>query len=143
MLVVASVCIQLCACQANPSSTVVISKNDGSFDENLLETAPSVEKSNGNIQYIDEFLSTDRSIEYTLNINRVLNTTTKPVVEVVPHKFLSEDVKSVANVLFDGGTFYEREPTKNQIQNAIVRFLLIRSSLLCIYSKLNYRWFSG
>ena len=113
------------------------------FDENLLETAPSVEKSNENIQYIDEFLSTDRSIEYTLNINQVLNTTTMPVVEVVPHKFLSEDVKSVANVLFDGGTFYEREPTKNQIQNAIVRFLLIRSSLLCIYSKPNYRWFSG
>ncbi len=128
LLIVASVCIQLCACQANPSSTVVISKNDGSFDENLLKTAPSAEKNNENIQYNDEFLSTDRSIEYTLNINQVLNTTTMPVVEVVPHKFLSEDVKRVANVLLDGGTFYEREPTKNpifsknQIQNAIARW---------------------
>ena len=128
LLVAASFCMQLCACQANPSSAVVVSKNDGTFNKKLSKTVQSWENGYEKVQYIDNFFSTDRSIEYTLDIDQALNVSIMPVVEIVPHKFLTEDVKRVANVLFDEGTFYEREPSKDpnfskmQIQKAIARW---------------------
>lgn len=128
LLAIAFICMRLCACQTNPSSPVVISKNDSSFDANLSKSATEEIKADENIQYSDKFSSTDGSIEFTVNIEQTLSTSTMPVVEVVPHKFLPEDVKRVANVLFEDAIFYEREPSKNpsyskeQIQNAIVRW---------------------
>lgn len=128
LLAIASICTQLCACQANPSTSVVISKNDGSFDANLSKSSTVEPNTSENIQYFDKFFSTDGSIEFTVNIDQSLNTSTMPVVEVVPHKLLPEDVEKIANVLFEGATFYEREPSKNpcyskrQIQNAIARW---------------------
>ena len=128
LLAIASICTQLCACQANPSTSIVISENDGSFDANLSKSSTVEPNTSENIQYFDKFFSTDGSIEFTVNIDQSLNTSTMPVVEVVPHKLLPEDVEKIANVLFEGATFYEREPSKNpcyskrQIQNAIARW---------------------
>lgn len=128
LLVIALMCMQLCACEANPSSPVVISKNDGSFDTNLSKSATEGIKATENIQCSDSFSSTDGSLEFTVNIEQALSTSAMPVVEVVPHKFLPEDVKRVANVLFEGAIFYEREPSKNpsyskeQLQKTIARW---------------------
>ena len=127
LLIIASICTQLLACQSNPPSPAVINKNDSSFDTSLSRSATGGEKTSENIQYTDKFSSTDKSIEYTVNIEQTLNTSIMPVVEVIPHKFSSADVERVANVLFEGATFYEREPSKNpsyskeQIQKAIAR----------------------
>lgn len=128
LLAITFICIQLCACQVNPSSPVVISKNDSSFDADLLQSATEGTKTDESIQYFDKFSSTDTSIEFTVNIEQTLSTSAMPVVEVVPHKLLAEDVKRVANVLFEDSIFYEREPSQNpsyskeQIHNAIVRW---------------------
>lgn len=128
LLAIASICMQLCACQTNPSNPIVISKNDGSFDTNLSKSATAGTEIAENIQYADKFSSSDGSIEFNINIEQTLNSSAMPVVEVVPHELLPEDVRRVANVLFEGATFYEREPSKNpsyskeQIQNAIARW---------------------
>lgn len=128
LLAVVFICMRLCACQTNPSSPVVISKNDGSFDANISKSATEEIKTAENIQYSDKFSSTDGSIEFTVNIEQTLSTSPMPVVEVGPHKFLPDDVKRVANVLFEDANFYEREPSqkpsysKEQIQNTIARW---------------------
>lgn len=128
LLAIASICTQLCACQANPSTSIVISENDGSFDANLSKSSTVEPNTIENIQYFDKYFSTDGSIEFTVNIDQSLNNSTMPVVEVVPHKFSPQDVEKIAKILFEGATFYEREPSKNpcyskrQIQNAIARW---------------------
>lgn len=128
LLTTALIFTQLCACQANPSSPAVISKNDSSFDTNLSNSAKEGTDEAENLQYSDEFFSTDGSIEFTMNIEQTLNDSVMPVVEVSPHKLLPEDVKNIANILFEDAFFYEREPSKNpnysktQIQNTITRW---------------------
>ncbi len=120
----------LTACAANPDREVVISKNDGALESNIQQTAPNdpLGETSQEILYSDEFTSTDGSIEYTLNIGQTMSSSAMPVVEVVPHKFTSEDVKRIANTLFEGADIYEREPTKGwklskeQIQNMIARW---------------------
>ena len=56
--------IFLCSCAANPEQDVVISKNDGSFDVNVVQSATSPTASSGgegttqNVKYNETFFST-------------------------------------------------------------------------------------
>ena len=128
----------LTACAANPEQEVVISKNDGSFDANVVQSATnastelseqgstSVEKDNTrNVQYTGSFLSTDESVEFTLDIDTDITTAAMPVVEVEPHFLTGEDVQRVAKVLFGDAEIYEQGTlidevfTKSHIQKTL------------------------
>ena len=130
-------CILLLAgCAPNPEKEVVTSKNDGSFDANVVQSAttPSEEQGSGEerntitVQYTDSFTSTDGSVEFTLNIENEIPAAEMPVVEVVPHTLTSEDVKRVANILFGDAEFYEATPmlspvySKSEIQERLNRW---------------------
>lgn len=128
IFIVASMCVQLCACQTNPSNPAVNSKTDGPSYADLVKPTEEGSNISTEMQYSDEFCSTDGSVEFTMNVEQILNVSALPVVEVIPHKLLSEDVKRVANVLFGDAVVYEREPSKNpgyskdQLQKAIARW---------------------
>lgn len=108
----ASVLIFLCGCQQSPLQNVVTSKNDGSFNASLVQTATE-DKGTNKIQtaeYSEVFTSTDRTVEFRLQISEELLDRNMPVVEVVPHYLSEKDVQRVALALFGDIDFYETEP---------------------------------
>lgn len=133
----------LCGCQQAPSEEVVISKNDGSFDINMVKSATEATNeqtematestsANGNttqtVQYIESFFSTDGSVKFEMNITEAISDGPMPVVEVQPHYLSNDDAQRVANALFGDAIFYEAEPyftpvySKAEIQAKIARW---------------------
>ena len=108
--------IFLCSCAANPEQDVVISKNDGSFDVNVVQSATQPagqnESATQNVSYTDSFTSTDGSVQFQLSIDDTIPVQAWPVVEIVPHHLTAEDAERVANALFDNAEFYEKRPAR-------------------------------
>ena len=104
----------LTACAANPEQEVVISKNDGSFDVNVVQSATQpadqVEITTQNFSFTDSFTSTDGSVNFSLNINEDIVSGAMPVVTVSPHLLSSGDVQRIATALFGDADFYEQGP---------------------------------
>ena len=110
-LLSACLCIVLLsACAANPEQEVVISKNDGSFDVNVVQSADQVEITTQNFSFTDSFTSTDGSVNFSLNINEDIVSGAMPVVTVSPHLLSGDDVHGIATVLFGDAVFYEQGP---------------------------------
>lgn len=134
MLIVITIILSmtlLASCAANPDQTVVISKNDGSFDIEVAESAPdSIEPgSSKEIDVIDSFTSTDGTVQFQFNLHETLQLENMPIVEITPHYLTAEDAKRVAGVLFGNVECYEKGPTVNNtltrtdIQNSIARWM--------------------
>ena len=102
----------LASCAANPDQTVVISKNDGSFDAGVAESAPdSIEPGSTKIiDVIDSFASTDGTVQFHFDLHETLELGNMPIAEITPHYLTEEDAKRIANVLFENETFYEARP---------------------------------
>lgn len=116
----------LTACAANPTQNIVTSKNDGSFEENMQQTAPSVSIDEAIVNRTDSFTSLDGSVEFTWNVNQTINVGAMPVIEAVPHFFTNEDIERVAKALFgESAVFYdigpesERQLSKTELQEKI------------------------
>lgn len=113
----------LTACAANPNKSVVTSKNDGAFEQNMTVSATA--SLDEHIQYSETFTSTDGTAAYVIDLNQELTSDPLPIVEVVPHFFTGEEVRHIAHVLFGDAVFYEREPwdapqySKSQLQKKI------------------------
>lgn len=121
----------LCACQQNPGRDQVISKIDGSFDAHVAATAAASSTEEGgtaSIIYEDSFQSTDKSVNFYFNIQEDIPAGNIPIVEVAPHYLTSEDAKHIAEILFEGSTFYELQPrfgvtySQSEIQNKLQRW---------------------
>ena len=107
----------MCACQNSPSKTVVTSKNDGTFDTNILQSATSKNDAEAPelasvevFQWERRFASSDESVFFYVNIDEQLQETNMPVIEVSPHFFTGSDAKRIATALFGNQAFYEMEP---------------------------------
>lgn len=102
----------ICGCENNPNDEIVTSKNDNTFDVNILQPASTEITHNENKVYhfADTFCSTDGSVEFEINIEENQLNSGLPVVEVVPHYITEADAKRIANVLFENETFYEARP---------------------------------
>ena len=107
-----SLLVFLCGCQKSPEKNTVISKNDGSFDASIIQSATESEQSaNPNKISIDEvFYSTDGTVEFRLSIDQNETMKSFPVVEVAPHYLSENDVRRVAYALFGNVQMYEAEP---------------------------------
>ena len=126
----------LTACAANPEKEVVTSKNDGSFDANVVQSATKPAEGQDTpagkrVQYTDNFASTDGSVEFTLNIDTEVSNAPMPVAEVEPHYLTGQDAKRVAEVLFGDAEFYEARPalapketiySKSQVQELLTKW---------------------
>lgn len=135
----------LCGCQQSPDKNSVVSKNDGTFDISVIQSAtrpqasaevdpntkePSVaeEIPTKKSTYKDNFFSTDGTVAFTINLETFIPDVPMPVVEVVPHYLTGADAKRVAEVLFEREKFYEAQPTfstvysKPEIQEKLMRW---------------------
>lgn len=108
-----SLLLTLCGCQGAPDSAVV-SKNDGSFDTNVVQSAtePSSGETDQNVSWHEQFSSTDGSVSFTLDAQTVIPSSGMPVVEVAPHFLTSQDIQRAAYTIFgEDVTYYEKRPT--------------------------------
>lgn len=126
----------LCGCQAAPNKPVIVSKNDGSFDVNVVRSAThptggagtASEPEESLFRYQDDFTSTDGSVAFHMDIQEHYPDRAMPVVEVAPHFFTGEDAKRIAHVLFAERDYYEAEPlcapvySKAELQDRIARW---------------------
>ena len=135
----------LCGCQQSPDKGFVVSKNDGSFDISVVQSATrpqgfSEVDSNTSFTstseaiptkkytYNENFSSTDGTVEFSIDLEMYISNEPMPVVEVVPHYLTGADAKRVAEVLFEGEKFYEAQPTfstvysKSEIQEKLKRW---------------------
>lgn len=109
VIIFAMTALPLCACQASPEKSPVVSKNDGSFDANAAVSASESREPDATrpVSYSDTFTSTDGSVEFTLNIDTNITDAAMPVVEVAPHSLTGEDVRRTAQALFGDAICYE------------------------------------
>lgn len=127
-LLVITVCLS--SCQKNPKQNSVVSKNDGAFDANLVQSAKEDKKPDAtqSIRYSEEFSSTDGSVEFRMYIDADVFDGNWPVVEVKPHYLTEDDAQRVAIALFGNVDFYESEPrlapvySKQEMQENIKRW---------------------
>lgn len=123
-------------CQQRPTTQSVVSKNDGSFDSSVIESAAEnpTAGSTQMIAYTDEFTSTDKSVMFRYRINSRLVEANNPVLEVVPHYLTEADAKRVATALLGDVDWIEQEPqlepqyTREQILEKINRWTQYASS---------------
>lgn len=117
VLIISVIAILLSACQNSPDKSAVISKNDGSFDANVVQSAEESRALDAteSISFSDTFLSTDGSVTFQIAIQNIVNNPSMPVVEVTPHFLTEEDVRNAALALFGSSAiFYEAEPALNE-----------------------------
>lgn len=98
----------LFGCQASPRESLITSKNDGRFEQILQETIPTSITQQYQLDYRNNFTSSDGSVEISFCIDQGLSAGTVPVFEVVPHFFSGDDALRIAQVLFENSTFYEQ-----------------------------------
>lgn len=118
----------LCGCQKAPSKEVVTSKNDGYFQERLEQTSPVQETAPISMSFDEQFLSTDGSVHFTLDIEGEISSEVRQVIEVAPHLLTEDDARRAAKALLGDVPFYERRSSSNpqytkfQYQQKIQRF---------------------
>ena len=103
----------LSGCQSNPGTSSVVSKNDGSFDANVVQSAttPMSGETEQEIRWNEQFTSTDGSVNFTLNAETTVPVSGLPVVEVKPHFFTGEEVQRTAYTIFgEDVSYYEARP---------------------------------
>lgn len=129
-IILVALTLFMSACQANPGSKIVNSKNDGSFDASVIISAQEHHNPDETqeLVYEEQFTSTDGSIEYYLRIDTTINAGDMPVVQVSPHYISEDDAERVAYTLFENVEYYEAEPmfdpvySKNEIREKLARW---------------------
>ena len=117
----------MCGCQQAPESRAVVSKNDGSFDRNVVQSKESP-RTEQEIKDTRTFQSSDGSVSFAFHLQDTVGVGNDPVVEVIPHYLSEEDARRVATALLGNADFYEQEPilnprfSKKQLQEQIDRW---------------------
>ena len=117
-------------CQKRPDKNAVVSKQNNTLFTSVPTTATEANISNEttDISFVSSFTSTDKSVNFTMDINQNIPVSNLPAVQVSPHYLTSEDAKTVALTLFPDVDFYEAESqlsenfSKSEIQEKLNRW---------------------
>lgn len=102
----------LCGCQQAPEKEAVTSKNNGVFQERVDQTQPFGEAhSSLQMHWVEEFSSTDGSVNFSVNVDQELSEDVTQVIEVKPHRLTEADIQRVASLLLEDAVFYDRQPS--------------------------------
>lgn len=103
----------LAGCQITPERQTIVSKNNGFFEEAIGMTHAAGKVTPSRLQLDENFISTDGTVHFHMEIDQTIVSEKMPVVEVVPRTITSEDIERVARALLGDVEFYEREPSSN------------------------------
>lgn len=128
----------LAACQPAPEKEVVVSKNDGAFEQAITTDAGenggvSTQAENGDapnsaaaestaFSYTDSFTSTDGKIAYNINAQVDVPTVNMPIVQVRPMVINGPKARQIVQALFGDAPIYEKtnEKSKSEWEDLII-----------------------
>ena len=128
----------LAACQPAPEKEVVVSKNDGAFEQAITTDAGenggvSTQAENGDapnsaaaestaFSYTDSFTSTDGKITYNINAQVDVPTVNMPIVQVRPMVINGPKARQITHALFGDAPIYEKtnEKSKSEWEDLII-----------------------
>lgn len=128
----------LAACQPAPDKEVVVSKNDGAFEQAITTDAGenggvSTQAENGDapnsaaaestaFSYTDSFTSTDGKITYNINAQVDVPTVNMPIVQVRPMVINGPKARQIVQALFGDAPIYEKtnEKSKSEWEDLII-----------------------
>ena len=123
LLCVCAAIFLMTACQPSPEGDIVVNKNEGVL-ESAIKDSSSQEVSEAPDTYQDEFTNDagDVTVQIDAQVSSLDNA--MPVIRVMPHEITGEEVKTWAEVLFDGQEAYEPNHTltKSEIEAEILRY---------------------
>ena len=137
-LLLAGLLLNLAACQAAPEKEVVVSKNDGAFEQAITTDAGenggvSTQAENGDapnsaaaestaFSYTDSFTSTDGKITYNINAQVDVPTVNMPIVQVRPMVINGPKARQIVQALFGDAPIYEKtnEKSKSEWEDLII-----------------------
>jgi hypothetical protein len=111
-------------CQPAPDKNIVVSKNDGKFQEALKTTdagaTSKVSETAGN--YHETFKSTDGKVEYEIILDSAALVNGKlPVIQAAPEPLTVEKVKHIAEFLFGDAKMYENAADYERVYQIALR----------------------
>jgi len=133
-----SLLFSLAACQPAPEKEVVVSKNDGAFEQAITTDAGenggvSTQAENGDapnsaaaestaFSYTDSFTSTDGKITYNINAQVDVPTVNMPIVQVRPMVINGPKARQIVQALFGDAPIYEKtnEKSKSEWEDLII-----------------------
>lgn len=128
----------LAACQPAPEKEVVVSKNDGAFEQAITTDAGenggvSTQAENGDapnsaaaestaFSYTDSFTSTDGKITYNINAQVDVPTVNMPILQVRPMVINGPKARQIVQALFGDAPIYEKtnEKSKSEWEDLII-----------------------
>ncbi len=128
----------LSACQPAPEKEVVVSKNDGAFEQAITTDAGenggvstqtekddphnSAAAESTTVSYTDSFTSTDGKITYTINAQVDVPTVNMPIVQVRPMVINGPKARQITHALFGHAPVYEKtnEKSKSEWEDLII-----------------------
>lgn len=128
----------LAACQPAPDKEVVVSKNNGAFEQAITTDAGenggvSTQAENGDapnsaaaestaFSYTDSFTSTDGKIAYNINAQVDVPTVNMPIVQVRPMVINGPKARQIVQALFGDAPIYEKtnEKSKSEWEDLII-----------------------
>lgn len=116
-------------CQSSPSK-VVQNKNEAEFLEKASQKADTDNTADAtqHIDFSDVFFSTDNTVEYHMQLDKLITDTNMPVITVSPHYITENEAEVAAKALFGDVSYYEwqhwddAKPSRSQIQDKINRW---------------------
>mgnify|MGYP005780694571 CR=1 FL=1 len=129
LLLCMSAAILMTACQSSPEEDIVVNKNEGVL-ESAIKDSSSQEVSDAPDTYQDEFTNDAGDVTVQIDAQVFALNNAMPVIRVTPHEITGEEVKTWAEVLFDGQEAYEPNHTltKNEIEAEILRYKQMASN---------------
>ncbi len=116
----------LCGCQSSPKTSPIVSKNDGSFNADIVVSASETHAPDAtqSAQHTESFTSTDNSVRFTINIDETISAVDMPVIEVKPHFLTETEARRIGQALFGNSIFYEEDnlTSQEEIQQCISRW---------------------
>lgn len=137
-LLLVGLLFSLAACQPAPEKEVVVSKNDGAFEQAITTDAGenggvSTQAENGDapnsaaaestaFSYTDSFTSTDGKITYNINAQVDVPTVNMPIVQVRPMVINGPKARQIVQALFGDAPIYEKtnEKSKSEWEDLII-----------------------
>lgn len=132
LLLCMSAAILMTACQSSPEEDIVVNKNEGVLESAIEESSDGDTAKSEDIPetYQDEFMNDSGDVSVQINAKVSAVDGALPVLRVTPHEITGEEVKTWAEVLFDGQEAYEPNHTltKNEIEAEILRYKQMASN---------------
>lgn len=115
------------ACQKTPNNPIVIGKDGEKLEEMIKSNSGKKHGQTGDTlvtEYALSFQGADKNVTIIIDADVVIPSEKMPVVKVEPYKIPMDQVKAMAEVLFQGNTAYETQivMTKGELEEKILEF---------------------